>query len=205
VTSQRTLDVSSLPPYSVSTEAPLWWGQLLMAFIEGSLFCCLIAMYFYYRLGTFPWPPPGVQLPSRLLPACCMTLLLLSCIGSYLASEAAKKGDRKGMIWGMGLNLALAIAAMTCRAIDWRLWNFKWTTGVYGSITWAIVWIHTLDVLGDLVYTAVLALLVLLGNVGPRQRIGVHADSVVWYFLVAIWVPLYVTVYWVPYFWGANG
>jgi len=134
-----------------------------------------------------------------------MTLLLLSCIGSYLASEAARKGDRKGMIWGMGLNLALAIAAMTCRAIDWRLWNFKWTTGVYGSITWAIVWIHTLDVLGDLVYTAVLALLVLLGNVGPRQRIGVHADSVVWYFLVAIWVPLYVTVYWVPYFWGANG
>jgi cytochrome c oxidase subunit III len=28
--------------------------------------------------------------------------------------------------------------------------------------------------------------------------LGVHVDSVVWYFLVAIWIPIYVVIYWGP-------
>ena len=38
-----------MPAFEVSNLAPLWWGQLFMAFIEGALFCILIAMYFYVR------------------------------------------------------------------------------------------------------------------------------------------------------------
>ena len=47
----------------VSNKAPLWWGQLLLAFIEASMFFILLAMYFYIRLSYDMWPPPGVQLP----------------------------------------------------------------------------------------------------------------------------------------------
>ena len=49
------------PPYDISSKAPLWWGQLLMCLIEGSMFCILIAMYFYMRLSVDVWPPPGVE------------------------------------------------------------------------------------------------------------------------------------------------
>jgi heme/copper-type cytochrome/quinol oxidase subunit 3 len=46
--------------------------------------------------------------------------------------------------------------------------------------------------------TAVLIILLASGRYGEKQRVGVHVDSVLWYFLVAIWIPLYVVVYWGP-------
>ncbi len=203
MTPQRTIDVSDLPPYEISSEAPLWWGQVFLAIIEGTMFCILIAMYFYIRLRMDRWPPPGIQLPPELWPAICTIVLILSCAGSYLASEAAKRDDRLGMIRGLVLNLVLAGASMVCRAIAWRDWNFKWTSTAYGSITWAILFLHTVDVGADLAFTAVLVLILITGRHGPRQRLGVHVDSIVWYFLVAIWIPLYVTVFWGPHFVGS--
>jgi cytochrome c oxidase subunit III len=43
-----------------------------------------------------------------------------------------------------------------------------------------------------------LVIIVASGKYGPRQRLGVHVDSVIWYFLVAIWLPLYAVIYWGP-------
>jgi heme/copper-type cytochrome/quinol oxidase subunit 3 len=160
-------------------------------------------MYFYIRLSMDMWPPPGIQLPHQTLPALGLLFLIASCAGSYVASEAAKKDDRRGMIRGLALNLALAAIAMALRAAAWRQWNYKWTTTAYGSITWTIIFLHTVDMAADLFFTGVLILILVLGWHGPRQRLGVHVDSVIWYFLVGIWIPLYITLYWGPYLVGA--
>ena len=149
------------------------------------------------------WPRRNSAPETALLPAICTVLLIASCAGSYIASEAAKKDDRRGMIGGLALNLVLANAAMICRAIAWWQWNFKWTTTAYGSITWAILFLHTLDVAADLAFTFVLIVILARDKHGPRQRLGVHVDSIIWYFLVAIWIPLYVTVFWGPSIVGA--
>ena len=203
MTAPRTLDVSHLRDWEISSEAPLWWGQVFLCFVEGTMFCILIAMYFYIRLSMDMWPPPGIQLPQELLPALGLAVLIASCAGSYIASEAAKRDDRGGMIRGLVLNLVLAAAAMLLRAVAWHEWNFKWNTTAYGSITWGIIFLHTFDVAADIAFTFVLLVLALRGRTGPRQRLGIHVDSVVWYFLVAIWIPLYVTVYWGPHIVGA--
>lgn len=203
MTPQRAIDVSHLAPYEISSEAPLWWGQVFLAIIEGTMFGILIAMYFYIRLSMDMWPPPGIQLPRQLMAAICTAFLIASCAGSYIASEAAKKDDRWGMIRGLLLNLVLACAGMVFRAIAWREWNFKWTSTAYGSINWTILFLHTVDVAADLVFTLVLLIILIVGKHGPRQRLGVHVDSIVWYFLVAIWIPLYATLFWGPYLVGA--
>ena len=198
MTAQRALDVSHLRPYDISSNAPLWWGQLFLTLIEGSMFGILIAMYYYIRSRMDVWPPPGIREPNQLLAGLCVALLIASCAGSYLASEAAKKDDRRGVLIGLGLNLLLAFAGLALRALDWSAWNFKWTTGAYGSITWGIMFLHTLDVAADLVFTVVLFFIFAAGRHGPKQRLAVHVDSVVWYFLVIIWIPLYATIYWGP-------
>jgi heme/copper-type cytochrome/quinol oxidase subunit 3 len=203
MTAQRTLDVAHLPVGEVSEHAPLWWGQLMLAFIEASMFFILLAMYFYIRLSYDMWPPPGIQLPPVAVPAISLVPLLVSALGSYLASEAAKKNDRGGMLLGLGLNLVLATAFMVLRGVSWSTWNFNWKTGAYGSIVWSIMWLHTLDALADMIFTAVLILVVALGHTGVKQRIGVHVDSILWYFIVLIWLPLYVAIYWGPYIVGA--
>ncbi len=203
MTPQRTLDVSDLPAYSISSEAPLWWGQLMLAFIEGSMFAILIAMYFYYRLRLDVWPPPGTQLPHVLLPSIGLALLVVSCLGTYLASEAAKQGDRWMAALWLIFNLVFAIAALILRGFEWATFNFNQATDVHGSIFWTILGLHTLDAIADIFFTIALAVLLFLGYFGHRQRLGVHVDSVVWYFVVISWIPLYVVLYWGPRFVGA--
>jgi len=200
----RTLDVSGLPPYEISNQSPLFWGQALMCLIEGSLLCMLIATYFYLRLGVDVWPAPEVHLPGLTLPTLALIPLFASCAGSYLASEAAKNGSRSGMLFGLGLNLGLAIVFLVLRGIEWNSLNFTWASDAHGSIFWTILFLHSYDVVADVLMTAVLLLIVASGRYGPRQRIGVHVDSVLWYFLVGIWVPLYAVVYWGPRFIGGG-
>ncbi len=194
----RTLDVSSLPAYTISSQSLTWWGQLLMCVIEGSLFCMLMAVYFYLRLGVDIWPPPGVRLPGIPFATLALIPLAASCIGSYWASEAAKKGNRQGMILGLALNLVLAIVFLALRGIEWRTINFTWASDAHGSIFWTILFLHTYDIIADLIMTFVLLLIVASGRYGEKQRVGVHVDSVVWYFLAGIWVPLYAVLYWGP-------
>jgi cytochrome c oxidase subunit I+III len=200
---QRILDVSDLPPYDVSNHTPLFWGQALMCVIEGSLFCMLIATYFYLRLRVDVWPGPGVHLPDLTYSSWALVPLIASCAGSYLADEAAKINSRAGMLWGSGLNLGLAIIFLVLRALEWKTFNFTWASDAYGSIVWAILFLHTYDIVADLLVTAVLVVIVASGRYGPRQQIGIHVDSVLWYFLVGMWIVLYAVVYWAPRLIGA--
>lgn len=194
----KTIDVSGLPPYDISTQSPLWWGQFLLTWIEGTMFCILIACYFYTRLRMDVWPPPGDQFPHTLLPTLALVPLVLSCIGSYWATEAAKRNDRGGMIGGMVLNLLLAGAFLAMQIIEWHSLGFSYKADIFGSYIWTFLAVHTFDLVGDMIFTAVLLVIVLAGRDGPKQRLGVHVDSVVWYFLVLIWLPLYVVAFWGP-------
>ena len=199
----RTLDVSHLPDWDVSSHAPLWWGQLMLAAIECSMFALLIAMYFYLRLSVDMWPPPGTQLPHLTMPTIALVPLALSCFGSWWASDGAKKDDRAAMIWGMVINLLLACVFLGLRFAEMETLNFNWATDVHGTIFWSILFLHTVDTAADLVFTAVLILIMVVGKDGPKQRIGVHVDSLVWYFLAGIWVPFYIVIYWGPRLVGA--
>lgn len=196
MTVQKTLDVARLPVFSISTQAPLWWGQVFLAAIEGTMFCILIAMYFYLRLSVDVWPPPGVHSPAITLPTLALIPLLLSAVGSYWASEGAKKNSRRDMLLGLIANVVLALLFMVLRAIEWRSFNFTWASDVYGTIVWSIYFLHTLDAVADILFTIVLAVMIAIGRYGPKQRLGVHVDSVVWYFIVLIWLVLYPVVVW---------
>ena len=170
----------------------------MIAFIEGTMFAILIAAYLYTRMRMDVWPPPGDQLPHLLLPSLELVPLLLSCFGSYWASESAKKNNRGGMIGGLSLNLVLACIALAMRIVAWHSLNFNWKTDIHGSYVWAFLGLHTFDYIGDLVFSIVLLVIILSGRYGQKQRLGVHVDSVVWYFLVAIWIPIYAVIYWGP-------
>jgi cytochrome c oxidase subunit 3 len=194
----RTLDVSHLQPYDISNQAPLWWGQMCIVAIEATMFSILIAGYLYARLSVDVWPPPGDVFPSLTLPTLALVPLILSAVGSYWASEAAKKDDLFGMIGGMVLNVLLATVFFVMRVIEWQGLNFDWKTDIQGSFVWALLGLHSFDLIADVAYTCVLLAIIVSGRYGQKQRQGVHVDSVVWYFIVAIWIPLYVIIYWGP-------
>jgi cytochrome c oxidase subunit III len=199
----KTLDVSHLPPYDVSSQSPLWWGQLCIDIIEGTMFCILMAAYLYVRLRVDVWPPPGDQLPHLVLPTLALIPLLLSAIPAYWASQAAKRNDRGAVIRNMILNLVLAVIFFIMRVMEWRTLNFNWQADAQGSYVWALLGLHSFDFIADAIFTLVLLVIILSGRYGEKQRLGVHVDTVVWYFLVAIWVPLYFIIYWGPRVFGS--
>ena len=174
-----------------------------MAAIECSMFLMLIAIYFYIRLSVDMWPLPGTQLPHLSVPTLALVPLLASCAGSYWASQGAKTNSRRQMLAGMIANEVLASAYLLLRAFQWHNFNFGWSTDIHGSIVWAILFLHTFDAVADLIFTAVLIVLVMIGRTDPRVRLGIHVDSVVWYLIAGVWLPLYAVVYWGPHFVGA--
>jgi cytochrome c oxidase subunit 3 len=194
----KTLDVSELKPWDISSQAPLWWGQVTIVVIEGMMFSIVIAAYLYTRLRVDVWPPPGDQFPHLTLPTVALIPLLLSALAGYWASEAAKKNDRGGMIRNLVLNLVLAGIFFVMRLIEWRSLNFNWQTDVQGSYVWAFLGLHTFDFIADAMFTVVMLVIILSGRYGENQRLGVHVDTIVWYFVVAIWIPIYVIIYWGP-------
>lgn len=125
--------------------------------------------------------------------------MILSCVPAYLATEAAKKNDRSGAIRFMLFNVGIALLALILRVAIWNHFNFKWNSNVYGSIVWVILELHTLDYVIGLLETVVLVGIVRFGRFGEKQRMALDVDSYTWYFVVAIWIPLYVIVYWGPY------
>src|SRR5581483_2927509 len=136
-------------------------------------------------------------------PSLALIPLILSAGGSWWASEGAKKNDRRAMLIGLLVNLILAFGFLALRFREIATLNFNWDTDAHGTVVWSILFLHTLDVIADLLMTVVLICAIAVNRSGPKQRIGVHVDSVVWYFLVAIWIPLYLVIYWGPHFVGA--
>jgi heme/copper-type cytochrome/quinol oxidase subunit 3 len=193
---QKTLDVSELPPFSISADAPLWWGQFWMGIIECTLFAMMIAMYFYVRLSVDMWPLPGDQLPHTLLPTIALAPLALSVVASWWASEGAKQNRRGAMIGGLVLNLLLAGLFLALRIVEWHSFNFEWKADIFGSIVWTILGLHTADMVGDMGFTLVLICIIISGRYAEMQRLGVHVDSIVWYLLAGAWFPMYVIIYW---------
>ncbi len=94
--------------------------------------------------------------------------------------------------------MVLAGIAFAMRLIEWHSLNFNWKTDAQGSYVWAFLGLHSFDYIGDVVFTIVLLIIIWSGRYGEKQRLGVHVDSVVWYFIVAIWIPIYIVIYWGP-------
>ena len=99
---RRTLDVSGLPPYDISNQSPLFWGQVLMCLIEGSLLCMLIATYFYLRLGVDVWPGPGVHLPGLTFSSWALLPLIASCVGFVSGKRGGEEEQPLRNALGLG-------------------------------------------------------------------------------------------------------
>jgi cytochrome c oxidase subunit 3 len=192
------IDLSLLPDSSIDSHSPLWWGQLIMAAIEGTLFVILMVVYLYYRSKFNEWPPPGVYQPFALA-TFNTALLLLSCLPVYGADKAVEKNNRTGVIVWEVIAILCGLLFLYLRVREFKDLDFKWNSHVYGSITYAMLWLHSFDYAATLLESVVLVAVFVLGRVGEKQRLGIRVSTILYYFLVGIWIPLYCLVYLYPH------
>ena len=196
--SQRhVLDVSPLPKFAFGHRGLIWWGTTGFMVIEGSMFVTALIVYFYLRLKVEEWPP-SLPNPEITVATINVLLVLVSCIPNALAHRAAEAFDlRKARLWVVILTL-LGLVSLVLRAFEYTQLNCRWDDNAYASIVWVLLSLHTIHVGTDVVDSGVLAALLFTGPVTERRFVDVSENSLYWYFIVAWWIPIYVTIYFMP-------
>jgi heme/copper-type cytochrome/quinol oxidase subunit 3 len=191
------LDVSRLPRTVFGHQGLIWWGTTGFMVIEGSVFVIVVVVYFYLRLQVADWPP-SLPNPDLRYGTANLVTVLVSLVPAYIAKKKAEDFDLGGVrLWTTVLVL-FGIASVVLRVFEYFTLNCRWDDNAYGSIVWTLLSLHTTHVATDVVDSIVLLVLAFTGPNTKKRFVDYSENSLYWYFIVAWWVPIYVTIYFMP-------
>jgi len=191
------LDVSNLPSYGFGTRSLMWWGTAGMSAIEGMGFALMIVVYFALKSRAQLWPNEGPP-PDLLWGSVNMGLALLSMIPNVLANKAADDHDvRKVRIW-LVVVIAVGIALLGVRWLEFHALHVRWDSSAYGSAVWTLLGLHTFNLLTNVVDFVVIASVIFKGPLDGKLFVDVSENAGYWWFIVLSWIPVYAVVYWGP-------
>lgn len=202
-TLRQTLDVSRLPGTELDPRSSAWWGNLLLLFIETTMFGLLVAAYFYLQQNFPQWPPvqPHTQPPlahplPRLGPSLLnLAVILGSCAPMIWADRSALQRNRRGVNIGLTVTILFGLAALAVRCQEFHALLFRWDDNAYGSVVWTILGMHMLHLIVGTCELALMLLWVLIKGLDDKHARDVHITAIYWYWIVGIWVVLWFIVF----------
>ncbi len=195
-----TLDVSDLPIGTADSRALLWWGNLGMMMIEGTMFAMMIATYLYLKVSNIDWPPPTVPNPDLISSTTAVVILIVSALVMIVADRGALRADLGTVRIAYGLVIIAGLTVMVLRVIAMSTLGYKWSSHAYGSVVWVSIGLHSFHLIAATAETSLLLLYTLVRPVTKKQLLDIRTTCVYWYFVVLTWLPFYFTIYVVPYF-----
>jgi cytochrome c oxidase subunit III len=176
-------------------KAPVWWGMVWLIIIEIVFFVGLIASYFYLRYYAIEWPLGGFSRPDMLLPTIGALVLFASSAPMYWGDSGIKKGNVGQLKIGLAISFILGGIFLALKYVEYSGYDYNWATNAYGSITWTIAGFHSAHVMSVMLNVAVVFTAASRGYFSAERNLGVHLNGLYWHFVVAIWVPLFFTLY----------
>jgi cytochrome c oxidase subunit 3 len=195
---KNTLDVSGLPEFAFGNRGLMWWGVIGFLAIEGTMLVICFVSYFYLRDRVTDWPPPPTKLPDLLVPTINLAVLLLSLVPMHLTSRAAKKLEKRKVLFWLVVSDIVGIAFVTIRALEFYALNVSWDTNAYGSIVWTIIVIHTFHIVSEVIETIIITVMLAAGHTEPKYFVDATDNALYWYFIVGIWVLCYAIIFIAP-------
>jgi cytochrome c oxidase subunit III len=190
-------DVSGLSTVAFGHRMPIWWGTLGFMVIEGTGFVMAVAAYFYLASQNPDWPmgntPPGLTWGTTLL-----GWLLISEVPNIWVKRVARRYDVRATRIGVGLMALAGLVALGIRAQEFTTLNCRWDTNAYGSIVWALMFLHTMHIVTDVAETCVMAGMTVAAPLDARRFVDVVENAEYWDFVVLTWIPIYTVLYWAP-------
>ena len=194
------IDAARLPSYGYSHRSIMWWGTAGLIAIEATVFALAAFTYFYVHTRVDVWPP-SVPPPDLAWGTANVILLLASLVPNQWTRKMAEQEKLPQVRVGLLVCLIFAAAFLILRAFEFASLNVRWDTNAYGSAVWMILGLHTVHLLTDFIDTGVLAaLLFRVERMEGRRFVDVYENAMYWDFVVAAWIPIYFTIYWVPRF-----
>ena len=198
MTPRFAYDVSTLPDYGFDTRSITWWGVLGYILIEGAGFALGIAAYFFLRGQEMQWPPSALA-PSLGWGTATLVLFILSQIPNIWLGRAARAENIAKVRLGLILASLAGAIILVSRGFEFAHLNIAWDRNAYGSIVWALLFLHTVHLITDLYETLVLAVLMHTEHgLKGRRFVDTSEEVLYWHFIVGSWVLLYFVIYWIP-------
>ena len=194
-----TDDLSDLPTHKFGPSSLTWWGIIGYMIVEGGFFFLAFAAYFFLMGHEQGWPPEGRKAPDLLAGTLFTIIILLSEIPNTAIKKAAREGDVPTIRRLMPVIIGAGVVLLIVRGFEFNSLNVRWTDDAYGSIIWALLFLHTTHLLTDWGDTIVLWALMKtpLGYEG-RRLVDTDENSLYWRYVWLVWIPIYIMIYWIP-------
>lgn len=189
------LDVGGMPTFGFGMRSPMWWGTMGLVAVESTVFALTIMAYFYLRSHASAWPMSGLP-PDLLWGNVNTAILLLSMWPNQKAKQAAERLDIAGVRLWMSVCMAVSIAFLVVRVLEFGALNTSWNTDAYGSVVWMLLGLHTTHLITDAYDSGVLTVLMFTGPHEGKRFVDVSENAGYWYFVVLSWLPIYAVIYW---------
>lgn len=178
---------------------PYYYGTILMILIEAVEFGALIASYFYLRSTTNDWPPGDTPLPQLLLPTIATLILVASVIPTHLADKAVKKNDQRKLVFYTALTALMDLVFSVMFIAHLAFLNYKWTHNAYASAYWTLIGSHLIFMGIMILENLYILVLAIRGFFNSERHAAIEVDGLSSYFVVALWIAIYLTVFISPY------
>ncbi|MDX6424171.1 MAG: cytochrome c oxidase subunit, partial [Gaiellaceae bacterium] len=154
-----------------------------------------IASYWYLAGKHAAWPIPGTDARPVLAGLLASVPILTVAPILVLARRAVRRDEARRAARLLGGAGSLVVLALAVLVVDQRGLDYSWSTNATGSVEWMLTGFWSLAAIALIVVAAVTAVDASRGFFNSARHDGVTAA--VWYgcFVVALWLPIFLTVY----------
>jgi cytochrome c oxidase subunit 3 len=172
-------------------------GIMLFLCSEMALFGTLIFNYLYERRAAPVWPPPGFHHFDRQLPTVNTVVLLSSGVTMHFAFQALRRGNVRGMLTLLVITIILGIGFLSGQAYEYKHVQAGMALhgSVFGASFFALTGLHGIHVTGGVIFLLTVLVGTLRGKFTPNNTMVVHAATLYWHFVDAMWVVLFALFY----------
>ena len=193
---EREHNIQVYPNGSPSLDRMATWMMLLLVAIAlgNFLFC-----YFFLRLESPVWPPPGIPLPGLLPPALGTVALGGGLFAMRRAQQRIRQDDQDGFCRAVAL--ALGLGLITAGLLFYDLWRqpFDHTTHAYGSLYYTLGSFLLLIVGSAVLQTLFTLYWAWRGHYTAREHVAIQVGVIFWQGAFVFWLVLAATIYVSPY------
>jgi len=196
------LDVSKLADYAFDSRSPVWWGNLLMIFIESTTILLLLASYFYCWRNESQWPPPLANQPAFHQPFASLKastanliIMLGTCVTMYLTDKAARRTQHKQVSIGLWFMFVVSIVTIILRFMEFPGLRFHWNDNAYASLIWTILGLHLTYLLLAFGEFFIMALWLLFHPLDRHHAHDVTLAGGGWYWIAGMYLVIYLVIY----------
>ena len=182
----------------------LRYGMVL--FIASEVMFFVAFFWAFFNASLFPteaigavWPPENIKTFEAFgLPFTNTVILLLSGCTLTWAHHALLENNRRDLVRGLSLTVALGILFTGFQAYEYTHAQFGFTDGIYASTFFMATGFHGFHVIVGTIFLIVCLMRSVRGDFTPTQHFGLEAAAWYWHFVDVVWLFLFVSVYW----WG---